>query len=90
MERPEEISIRATSVENLSLVNQLSVPLPSPGTRLLWRLRAVYSWENQHRTMGLLNSRKLTGKALWPFFGDVPASIGQAGHIELLHQVVPP
>ena len=39
---------------------------------------------------GSIKSRKLTGKALWPFFGDVPASIGQAGHIELLHQIVPP
>ena len=39
---------------------------------------------------GSLKPRKLTGKALWPFFWDVPTAIGQAGHIELLHQVVPP
>ena len=39
---------------------------------------------------GSLKSRKLTGKALWPFFWDVPAAVSQAGHIELLHQVVPP
>ena len=40
--------------------------------------------------MVLLNQGKLTGKALWPFFWDVPAAIRQAGHIELLHQIVPP
>ena len=34
--------------------------------------------------------RKLTGKALWPFFWDVPAAIGQTCHIELLHQIIPP
>ena len=85
MKKPEEVSVGATSVENLSLVNQLSVPLPSPGTRLLGSLRAVYSWEKQHRTMGLLNSRKLTGKALWPFFWNVKTAVGQTSHVELLH-----
>ena len=40
--------------------------------------------------MVLLNQGKLTGKALWPFFWDVPAAIRQASHIELLHQIVPP
>ena len=39
---------------------------------------------------GFFKSRKLTGKALWPFFWDVPTAVRQAGHIELLHQVVPP
>ena len=53
MEKPEEVSVGATSVENLSLVDQLSVPLPGPGTWLLGRLRAVYSWENRHQTMVL-------------------------------------
>ena len=66
---PEEVSIGATSVENLSLVDQLSVPLPSPSTWFLWWLCAVYSWENQHKAMLLLNLGNLQGRHCGHSFG---------------------
>ena len=97
--RTEEVAVGAAGVEDVRLVDQLPVPLPGAGGRLLRGVRAVHgcgreeivklNWCIFQKHCVWYWEELLTWETYWPDLRCVPSASNYTGHIVLFHKVVP-